>query len=698
MSASIWFLTAALGLFQGSTTGTEEQDPEPQAGASGAEQDASQPADFESEPPESGAPRYHQEIVVTAARYEQDSFETPAPISVISREELERRRPEKLVDVLKSLPGIEVSGEGPFRGLPVIRGLTSNRILILVDGQRLNNGRESTEFAGIQPGLVDLSQVERIEVLRGPASVLYGSDALGGVVNIITRESAFRSGGFRLRGGGSYSFGSSADTQRGRVQLGGEGARANFLIGATYFDAENYESPEGEVPNSQATQHSFDATARFMLAENRFVRTDLQLFRARDIGFPGFDPATSGVDIAFPKFERDKFSVTYEVTSWRALRNLSANFYYQNTFKDTKRNFNFGPFFFSNNRTQSDIDSVGVNAQSSAELGAHRLTFGVDFYRDSLHDETFAESTFGSSTNVAVPDSDQDAVGVFVQDEFPLGGRLHLVVGARADRFSFVSQDDSDYTGLPFDETQSDISGNFGARYLVTDHVELTALVGRGFRAPNIQERSFFGLATTGDTFIEQNPNLDSERSINVDVGFKVRYEKYFGGFSYFHNSIRDLIATVFLGTDPNSGLQLARFDNIDEATIQGVELELQRFLGPRWSVFTNFSYTRGTNETSGEPLALIPPVKLVAGGRYQVRSWWGELTGRLVSDQDRVPSALEPSESFTTFDVRGGYDLADGVGLQIALENLADEAYAEPFNERLEPGRNLRVSLNYNF
>ena len=140
---------------------------------------------------EPAPPRVEAEVVVTASRYEQESFATPVPIDVVSEDLLARVKPEKVMDLLKQLPGVEVAGEGPFRGLPVLRGLSSNRVLILVDGQRLNNSRESTQFAGIQPGLVDLSQVERIEVLRGPASVLYGSDALGGVVNFITRQQAF---------------------------------------------------------------------------------------------------------------------------------------------------------------------------------------------------------------------------------------------------------------------------------------------------------------------------------------------------------------------------------------------------------------------------------------------------------------------------------------------------------------------------
>ncbi len=182
---------------------------------------------------------------MTATRYELDSFQTPVPISVVSSQDLARQQPEKMVDVLKQLPGVDVSGEGPFRGLPVIRGMDSNRVLILVDGQRLNNARESTEFAGIQPGLVDLSMVDHIEVVRGPSSVLYGSDAIGGVINIITKQQAFHQDVFQLGGNVGYEYGDATRSNRGHAEVNGAGDRTTFHIGASAFEAKDYSSPDG---------------------------------------------------------------------------------------------------------------------------------------------------------------------------------------------------------------------------------------------------------------------------------------------------------------------------------------------------------------------------------------------------------------------------------------------------------------------
>ena len=662
------------------------------AGADAQEKDRAKKAKTPTPPP------VHEEIQVTATRYEADSFQTPVPISIVSSDDLGRRLPEKMVDSLKLLPSIDVAGEGPFRGLPVIRGLDSNRVLILVDGQRLNNARESTQFAGMQPGLVDLSTVDRIEVVRGPASVLYGSDAIGGVINIITKQQSFQQGGFTLGGNAGYEYGSSAASQRGHLDLNGAGERTTFHVGVSAFEAKDYDTPDGKMPNSGMKQRSFDGNMRFLVSDTAVLRFDVQGTQTRDVGFPGYDPATSGVDISFPRFDRLKLSTTYDAGPFAGLNGLSLTAYYQTITKESIRDFNFGGFFL-NNFTRSEIHSAGFNASSSADLGAaNHATFGLDFYQDNLHDDTAESSPLGSDTNVAVPNSEQRGFGVYAQDQIDVTQKFQLVVGARGDRYSFVSKNDPNYTGTPFDVSQTAGSGNVSARYQVTKNVALSALVGRGFRAPNIEERSFFGVATTGDTYIEQNPNLKSETSLNYELGFKVRYDRYTGGFNVYRNKVHDFINTVFLGTDPNSGLQLAQFQNTDRATIQGVEFDLQSYLSDRWTAFGNVSYSKGTDDKTGDPLGLIAPVKGVLGLRYQVRTYWGEVASRMVARQDRVAPGYTATPGFATIDLRGGYELPSGLRLEAAVENVGNVAYHEPFNTFLEPGRNFKLSIGYRF
>jgi len=675
-----------------------------------------EPAGSEGEEAQEEGRSFEDRIVVTASRQEQESSRTPVPITVIDRIQIEQAQPEKLADLFKQIPGVEVSGEGPFRGLPVIRGFSSNRVLILVDGQRLNNARESTVFAGIQPGLVDLNQVERIEVLRGPASVLYGSDAMGGVINIITRAPQLGAEGFDWHGSASYEYGENADSQRARISFQGAGEGFSLQVSGGYQDVGDYYAPEeaftderfsdyvddeGRVFNSGMTQTSFNGNLRWTVGSQGVLKVGAEVVRTEDIGFPGFDPA-SGIDISFPNFDRDKLSAAWDSGPVGGLANIGLSAYYQKTRKESRRNLDFGPYFFLFNTTTSDIDSFGFNAQSVADLGTSHVTFGLDFYRDSVDDDTIAEDPWtGVNTDVAVPRSYQTGLGVYVQDEVQATDKLLVLAGLRYDTFDFKSQDDPDYHGEPFDVTDSDLSGNVGLVYSVTQNVQLTGLIGRGFRTPNLQERAYYGGATEPGYFIVQNPELTSERSLNYEAGFKVRYDRYFGGLNVFYNDVRDLITFVEIGEDELTGDTLIQYDNIDEATIKGIELELQTLFGDSWTLFTNASYTRGENDTENQPLGFIPPVKLVVGLRYQQERWWGEAAARFVGKQDRLPDNEDGDESigdFTSVDLRGGYEFAFGLGIKGAVGNLLDELYAEPFNNRPEPGRSYRVAVSYKF
>ena len=671
---------------------------------------------------------FKDEIVITAGRQETASGDVAAPITVITSEDIEMLQPEKMADLFKMIPGVEIQGEGPFRGIPVIRGLSSNRVLILVDGQRLNNARESTTFAGIQPALVNLAEVERIEVLRGPASVQYGSDAIGGVVNIITRQPDLGGDQFKIGGNVSYEYGTSSDSQHGQALVRGTGKGMSFHLGASIQDVSDYKAANGAhederyesytfeddtVPNSGMEQKNFDGSFSILTGSQGVFKVNAEVVRTEDVGFPGFDPVTSGIDISFPTFDRNKLAAAWESGPTGFLDDLTVSAWYQYVDKESIRNFNFGAFF-QNQYTRSEIDSIGFNAQGISTFGINHLTYGLDYYQDDLHDTQLTETPnfmtggVNVSDEVSVPDSTQRGIGLYIGDSIDASSKLNFNIGLRGDTFSFVSKDDPRYIGEPFDVTDSALSGNLGVIYSVTEHVNLTGLIARGFRTPNIQERSFTGLASTGDTWILQNPDLTSESSWNYEIGFKTRYDRYSGGLNFFYNDLANFIGLEFLNPgDPGyencpPDLDCSQFQNIEKATIQGVELDLEVIFAKWWTMFGTFAYLEGDNKTTGEPLSSIPPWKVIGGVRYQRSAWWAEANVRYVGAQSRLP-ADDPrfesgTEPFTVFDIRGGYDFKFGLGILVSLENIFDELYNEPYNNRPEPGMNLRATLRYRF
>ncbi len=302
-----------------------------------------------------------------------------------------------------------------------------------------------------------------------------------------------------------------------------------------------------------------------------------------------------------------------------------------------------------------------------------------------------------------MPKSEQTGLGAYIQDGWAVSDAITLQLGLRGDTFSFVSKEDPNYTGEPFDVTDSAVSGNVGVTWSVTDNVNFTGLVARGFRTPNLQERSFFGLATNGEAYIIQNPDLSSESSWNYEIGTKVRYERYSGGMHFFYNDLTDFITLEFLGVlDPDFGVELAQFENIANATIWGAELDLQAIFADSWTAFGSLAYMEGTNDITNEPLSTIPPLKVVLGVRYQRTQWWTEANLRFLDRQTDLPED-DPffdtgTTGFTVYDLRGGYDFNFGLGVLIALENITDKLYNEPFNNRPEPGRNFRATLRYRF
>ena len=676
---------------------------------------------------------FKDQIVVTPGRQEQASGDAPAPITVFDRDTIEKIQPEKMADLFKAVPGVEIDGEGPFRGLPVIRGLSSNRVLILVDGQRLNNARESTTFAGIQPALVNLAEVERIEVLRGPASVQYGSDAIGGVINIITRQPNLGEQEFRVNGDVSVGYGTISESQFGQVSVTGTGSGFSFYAGGTYEKVDDYTAADGAsedaryeeyvledntVPNSGMEQTNFNGGLKFLTGRQGVLRIDAEVVRTKDVGFPGFVIGDmGGVEITFPNFDRDKIGVAWNTGPVWGLADISLSTYYQAVNKESQSTFDFFPGFFSDSFTKSEIDTIGFNAQSIADVGRHRLTFGLDFYTDNVEDDALSTSCgfpaclqgdFRTSTTVAVPESEQTGFGAYIQDQWTLSNQISLALGLRGDTFSFVSEDDPDYAGEPFDVTDSALSGNLGLTWSVTDNVNLTALVARGFRTPNLQERSFFGASTDRTTLILQNPDLSAESSWNYEIGTKVRYDRYSGGFHLFYNDLTDFITLAFLDPEDDRcaqvppGLDCAQFANVDKATIWGAEFDLQAIFANWWTAFGSVAYMQGDNDITGEPLAFIPPLKVVLGLRYQRSAWWTEANLRFVDRQTRLPESSDLFDigtvGFTVYDLRGGYDFKFGLGFLVAIENITDKLYNETFNNRPEPGRNFRITARYRF
>lgn len=580
-----------------------------------------------------------EEVTVTATRSEVATTETAVPVSVVGREEIERRGVNTIGDVFRTLPGTSTVNEGAFQVRPRIRGLDSNRVLILVDGERLNNSRTSTGQSGIEPGLVETSQIETVEVVRGSGSVLYGTDALAGTINIITRDTPpRREKGFRLAGSLDTFYSSNENGRRGNLAVNGSSRFFAFRVSQSLERFDNYFAgdtadvdlaslrdqdllitDDGEVLNSQSHGSNSQATLRFFINDTNTLKLNYERRRAGNIGSAGLAGANSGVpgltgvfNGFFPFNNRDKFNARYDVAAvTENLQRISAKAFYQTQ----HRNFTniltvppvppFFPGLYQFSETVTDTKTTGFDVQTDWLFGRHNIVAGASWFRDSNTDRRLViQASTPSSTNRifrnsrSVPDASLSNAALFVQDDYRVTGRLRLIGGIRFDRFSTSAEPTSEFaldprftpaqieelglTGLTdgLDVSYASVTGDVGAVYTLTPNVNLSARLGRSFRTPNISER-FFTDPGSAEGFLVGNPALEPETGFNFDTSVKVRTSRFKASATYFNNYFRNFLATQLTSVRlpqpaPRPPLEVYQTQNVRRARIQGFEAELE--------------------------------------------------------------------------------------------------------------------------
>lgn len=678
----------------------------------------------------------NEKVTVTATRTQVATIDTAVPVTVVTSEELEQKPVNTVGDIFRDLPGTSTVNEGAFQVRPRIRGLESNRILILVDGERLNNARTSTGQSGIEIGLVDIDQIETVEVVRGAGSVLYGTDALAGTINIITKDAPFsRDGGFRFGGSFNGYFSSNEKGRRGTLAATGSNKFFSFRVAqtleryGTYYsgdttglglDATDGFPTRDEVGNSQSHASNTQVTTRFFFNDDNDLRLNYERRRGSDIGSPLLT-TEFGFLSYFPYSNRDKFNGRYEtrnITDYLAKVSVSA--YYQKQ----KRNFSnlteFLPFVSSFSETITDTNSYGFDAQSNWLLGGKNfLTAGISFFRDDNKDSRLQLNRISGAANrtTSVPKANFGSFAGFAQDEFEVTNRLKFIGGIRVERFFSGSEQTTGFAlpltltaaqietlGVQGIDTGSKVSeaavtGDFGVVFKVTDAVSLTGRIGRSFRVANLFERFFTGAGSVAGSSLVGNPNLKPESGINFDTGVKVKTSKFAGSFTYFNNYYRDFLSTQFRFNIPRvaggpANQQLFQTVNFSRVRLQGVEAELEipvkiggfGFLTPNG----NFSYLRGDSINDNEPLNITPKFKTVVNLRWDdLRSrYYGEFQTRIVSKQDRLSRAFLASNlgaepGFAVSNIRGGYNFRREryrLSFNAGVTNLFDRFYSEQF------------------
>lgn len=681
-----------------------------------------------------------ESVTVTATRTQVATSDTAVPVSIVDRADLEEKPVNTIGDVFRDLPGTSTVNEGAFQVRPRIRGLDSNRVLVLVDGERLNNGRTSTSNSGIELGLVETDQIESVEIVRGSGSVLYGTDALGGTINIITKGiERNRDGGFRFGAVFNGYFSTNETGRRGSVAVTGSTDRfafraaqtleryGNYFTGSLGPDEIDGVADDGEVLNSQSHGGNTQLTGRFFFDDNNDLKLNYERRRVGNIGVPtlvGFFNAF------FPFSNRDKFNARFETRNVSPyLAKVAGTFYWQKQDRDFTNILDipaFPPFFpgiLQVSETVTDTDSLGFDVQTNWLLGNDNLlTAGVSGFRDRNNDSRTIENfrpVNTVDTTKSVPDARFGSFAAFAQDSYKFNDRFQIIGGFRIERFFTSTQPTEGFSlpggltpsqiedlglegleaGLDVNETAS--TGDVGMVLGLTDDLSLTARIGRSFRVPNIFERFFTDLGSI-EGFVVGNPTLEPESGVNFDTALRFRNANVAASVTYFRNSYRNFLSSELAfdrNGDPieipggNSPLQVYQTVNLDRVRIQGVEAEIQVPLKLGFGFLTpggNFTYLKGDNLTANEPLNAITPFKAVFNVRWENlgSNYYVDWTTRAVAEQDRLSESFldvngGPEPGFVVSDLRGGYIFRNEtyrLSFNAGVTNLFGEQYSEQF------------------
>lgn len=666
-------------------------------------------------------------VVVVASRASEPLSQVVASVAQVERAELDRylvRDPDSLV---RYVPGVSVTADRDrfgTRGFS-IRGLDGNRVRIMVDGIPLADDYAIGQFASAGRDLVDLEAIERVEIQRGPASTLYGSDALAGVIAFRTLSPE----DLLARTGGNHHF---------NLRAGFDGLDDSHLLGACWAGEL---TPGWQAMATAARRSGHEASNRAWREEDGpnpvdFERDSVLAKLVHDAGAAGrytlaFDGARESRRTAVNslRFGAGRYATTYRLDGddeqrrlraslsgeWSApaawLESLEAQLYFQRTDvrqdTDQYRLPDAATPFESLRWRRFDYAAravgLGVLGQSRHDgfRGRHWHVFGLDLalqeyegLRDGVETNlaTGATSTLILGEHMPVrdfPSSDADSLALFWQDEISIGERFAVIPGVRAEWYRLRAHPDAiyleDFPGSdPVDVDERQLTPRLAVRWSLGGGHSLFAQYARGFRAPPFGDVNIGLVLPVFNYEVRANPDLRPESSKGLELGWRYVGDDLRASVSVYENRYTDLIESrANLGIDPATGALVFQSVNRDRARIRGVEGDLLWRMADGWQLHGAMAWSRGDDTRRDQPLNSIDPPRATVGLRFEPPgARWG-VEGAMVAvkgkDRDRIDHGageLFAPPGYARFDLYAWAEPWDGVRINAGLLNLADRRY----------------------
>jgi hemoglobin/transferrin/lactoferrin receptor protein len=758
MGRITWFCTVMWGLVlvagaQDTLTGPEPDKPRPEAtpGAS------TSPKDKTKDEPKTGKKNTEsQPIVVIGSRVEESPYDIPQSVDVVTPDDISRRLSLTPAELLREEPGVWVQQTGHAGGTPIIRGQIGNKVLYLWDGVRINNGAlyggPNTFLNQIQPGAID-----RIEILRGPAAVQYGSDAIGGVINVITKRADEFPKDLSFGGRLHAQYGSADAELTEYMDTWVASPYVNAIVGGTLQHVDDYTcgGGYGTLENTGYRTQGYYGRVGLKLSDTQRLWIGWQDFQRLDVeNYTQSKINASGIPRLFTPLEgRSLLQAEYEAKDFGGwISELKAYTYLQD-FESRSNRLVETATLFNKTVTEGHQWTWGGGLQGVSLPGAgieDRLVYGIDIHKDDLNSSPALHSTVkatGITTDSIpqgnTPEGTYDVFDVFALYDVEILKGWKWIAGVRFESSHLDSAPQSRDPVAPFTLDDLDINERWnaftwsiGSVYWLDAHWNVAADVATGFRAPTYSDTLSFSVPVyaTGIASIP-SPDVDPEHSINYELGLRHVSECWQGSLTGYWTMLSDTIISKDTGGTvvvPGLGtVEAWKSANGGRGFVRGIEVAASYRLTDAWTLFGNYSEAYGEDTTSNVPLRFIPPRTGLLGIRWeepQAKEYWVEGLLRIVDRKRRAAPgdkldagfSQDPgygSPSATNPPLREGYQIPGymvaglrmGVrlftmgkvtgDLTLSVENLANKRYRQAFSRQLyEPGTNAITALDIRF
>jgi hemoglobin/transferrin/lactoferrin receptor protein len=608
-----------------------------------------------------------------------------AATTLLSHLQIARRSPEHLLQALETVPGVSQVSEG-HAAVPAIRGMARGRVLLLIDGARVTSERR----VGPSATFLDPSALEGIDVARGPGSVAYGSDALGGVISVRSRTVQPKS---PLRVSGQVTGGAGIPEGRAAVEVSRGFAGGGLLVQGHARRADDWSSPEdeSEIFNSGWKDGGFLIKGNHRIGPG-VLSAGWQSDFGRDIERPRNNSRT--VRFYYPHENSHRFTTSYDLGSQGGFDQIVMTGFL-GTFDQRTDQDRFPTATTGRSIERADVSAQDFHVKGSAQrgLGRARLELGVDVNGrfglealDIIQAFDLAGNITRDTTNVSVNDAGRTDVGAFLQADIAVARALRLSGGVRGD--NVTTRNSGGYFGDR--STSNGAFSGFGAATVGPfSAFSLTAQLSRGFRDPTLSDRYFRG--PSGRGFITGNPDLDPETSLQFDLTGRYTVSRIQVGVSYYDYRIDDLIERYTTETD------FFFFRNRGRGKVRGFEVETHADLGQGYSLELGAQIVRGELEDDGSSLDDVSPDTVLALVRKDfAERAFAQARLALLADDGRPGPTEIAAPGATIVDLAGGYRFTRNLELRGIVRNLLDDSYYASPDPRWvwAPGRSGSVTL----